>query len=50
MYLFPHDPAVPGANQVDSVNKFMFWSSPNLGKITKLDLTDDSETDLLDLP
>ena len=49
MYLFPHDPAVPGANQVDSVNKFMFWSSPNLGKITKLDLTDDSETDLLDL-
>lgn len=28
-----------GDMKVDSVNKFMFWSSPNIGTVTKFDLT-----------
>lgn len=47
VYVYKGDFA--GDLKVDSVNKFMFWSSPNLGLISKLDLTDSSKTELLTL-
>ena len=46
-FLFDGD--MTGDLKVDSVNKFMFWSSPDLGLIQKLDLTTDEKTDMLSL-
>jgi len=46
-FLFDGD--MTGDVKVDSVNKFMFWSSPDLGLISKLDLTTDDKTEMLSL-
>merc|ERR1711988_256087 len=43
------DGDMSGDIKVDSVNKFMFWSSPDLGLISKLDLTTDDRTEMLSL-
>mmetsp|Transcript_6119 Transcript_6119/g.15013 ORF Transcript_6119/g.15013 Transcript_6119/m.15013 type:complete len:633 (+) Transcript_6119:107-2005(+) len=46
-YLFDGD--MTGDIKVDSVNKFMFWTSPDLGLIQKYDLTTDDKTMMLTL-